>query len=155
MIIGCCCFCSVHWKFLSCLYLLFTFPLPCSIHHRKPDSSPNMPVPSDGTEVAVQTRGCQWLATELDPAYTPKFISDRWGRGSVLGKGWGAVQTAWSPVSHKHNAWTNTILSHIVNNAGTSRQGYNTIFFFFFFFSRKVGNISAKTTENAYKRQDY
>lgn len=71
-----------------------------------PDSSPIALLVSDVTRVTVYTRGCKWLATELEAELTLEFISDRCGRKSfctftcvllweVLGRGSDRL-----PVSH-------------------------------------------------------
>lgn len=49
-----------------------------------PDSSPILPVASDGTGVTVQTRGSQWLATVLDAEKTQSSLGIDEGKRSVI-----------------------------------------------------------------------
>lgn len=91
-----------------------------------PDSSPMMPVASDGTRVTVQTQGCPWLATAL--AQTPSSLGiDEIVCACVCvfvcvcARGGGSdSQITGLTQTYPHTPWTKTILSHMGNYARTS-----------------------------------
>lgn len=150
--------CVQHWAYLQliftivCLFFFGFFPIfsVCFPPPRTlrpllyPDSSPIMPVASDGTGVTVHTQGCQWLATVLDAAQTQSSLGIDEGEGCkfvcvyvcwcvrVWEVGGSDRQITGLTQTYPHSPWTKTILSHIGNYAGTSRPNlkyYTTISF--------------------------